>query len=72
MKSLSDSFQALQVDSSVVIQSAISHRLKFAKESLEIFDDWMKKIDTQLLAVRQGLLKGVAPQVKQVIKLIKN
>ena len=66
VESLKDSFQALQVDSSVVIQSAVCHRLKFAKESSEIFDDWIKKVDTQLLAVQQGLLEGVAPYIKQV------
>ncbi len=66
IQSHKDSYQALQVDASVVIQSAISHRLKFAKESCEIFDDWLKRVDAQLHAVSQGLLKGLAPHVKQV------
>ena len=54
------------MDARVVIHSAVGHRLKFAEETRDIFDDWTRRVEAQLKAVDQGLLKGVAPHVKEV------
>ena len=58
------------MDAGVVIQSSVTHRVKFALESIDIIDDWMNRVEKQLQDIEQGMSHDASPQLKEVSLIV--